>query len=166
MFRKTLFLVALTTVAGLGIAGCKPSAPPAPASETTKAEHDHPSEGPHHGILVELGTTGEYHAEVAHDDATKTVTIYLLGKDAKTPVAIEEPELTLNLVVAGEPLQAKFPASPQEGDPPGKSSRFALMDEKVLEAHDAEKTTGKLNVTIEGTQYTGTLENHGHGHDH
>jgi hypothetical protein len=118
-------------------------------------------------MLLELGTADEYHAEIAHDDTTKTVTIYILGKDAKTPVAIDATELTLNLVVDGEPLQAKFPAVPQEGETEGKSSRFALMDEKVLEAHDAPKTTGKLNVTIDGTQYTGTLDNKGHeGHDH
>jgi hypothetical protein len=162
LHRISLPLLAVFTA--LGFAGCQPAPPP--AANNAPAAHPHPDKGPHGGMLLELGTADEYHAEIAHDDTTKTVTIYILGKDAKTPVPIEEKEVTLNMVVAGESLQAKFPAAPQEGDPQGKSSRFALMDEKVLEAHDAEKTTGKLNVTIDGTPYSGTLDNHGHGHAH
>jgi hypothetical protein len=147
------------------VTGCNQAPAPAPVAKQPAA-HDHPDHGPHNGMLIDLGTTGEYHAELAHDDATKTVTVYLLGKDAKTPVATAEPEVILNLVVAGETIQAKLAASPQAGDPEGKASRFSLMDEKIVEVHDAENTTGRLNVTIDGTPYTGTLENHNHGHDH
>ena len=121
------------------------------------AEHAHPEEGPHHGHLIELGEE-EYHAELAHDDKTKTVTIYLLDKEAKKTVAIPDMEIVLNLMVDGTPLQAKLAASPQEGDPEGESSRFTITDETVLEAHDAPKTTGRLRVTIAGKEYNGVVE--------
>lgn len=163
----------------LPLAGCGPSAPPAGTADTPvgtsehhegdghdHAAHAHPSEGPHHGHLIELGGE-EYHAELTHDDETKTVTIYLLDKTAKSPIAIADPEIMLNLVVDGNPLQAKLIASPQEGDPEGQSSRFSINDEAVLEAHDAPKTTGRLNVTINGKAYSGKIEHEAHGeHQH
>ena len=66
-----------------------------------------------------------------------------------------------------KPLQAKLAAAPQEGDPAGQASRFSITDEKVLEALEAPKTTGRLNVTIVGKAYTGSVEHHEHGeHKH
>ena len=78
--RVTLPMLGLVVAFGFGLAGCG-SAPP-PKEKPAAGAHDHPEEGPHHGHLIELGG-GEYHAELTHDDATKTVAIYLLGKDAK-----------------------------------------------------------------------------------
>ena len=48
--------------------------------------HAHPSEGPHHGTLVELGNE-EFHAEVVHDD--KSVTVYVLDAGATKAVPID-----------------------------------------------------------------------------
>lgn len=125
----------------------------------------HAEEGPHHGHLIELGEE-EYHAELTHD-GKKTVTIYLLDKEAKAAVAIPDKEIALNLVVDGKPLQAKLAADPQEGDPEGKASRFTITDETVVEAHDAPKTTGRLKVAIGGKEYSGTVEHKAHGeHKH
>lgn len=39
----------------------------APPETDAHAEHAHPSEGPHHGDLVELGNE-EFHAEVVHGE--------------------------------------------------------------------------------------------------
>ena len=76
--------------------GCTPPAEKKPAADQHDDHaHDHPSEGPHGGHLIELGNE-EFHAELHHDDASKTVAIYILDKQAKNPVAIEETELTLN----------------------------------------------------------------------
>jgi hypothetical protein len=170
-------------VTALALAGCGTAPSAAPATGTAvehkegdghdhgeaghdHAAHAHPSEGPHHGHLMELGQE-EYHAELTHDDATKTVTVYLLDKEAKAPVAIADAEIMLNLVVDGKPLQAILAAAPQEGDPAGQASRFSIIDEKVLEALEAPKTTGRLNVTIVGKAYTGSVEHHEHGeHKH
>jgi hypothetical protein len=156
----------VAAVAACTLIGCESKNQPAPTVTSGEtAGHEHDAEGPHHGHLIELGA-GDYHAELAHDDATKTLTIYLLGKDAKTPVTIPDPELTLNLVVADEPIQVKLPAARQDSDPEGKSSRFSVMDEQAVEAHDADKTTGRLTVTIDGKDYPGKFENLGHGHAH
>jgi hypothetical protein len=104
---------------------------------------------------------------LTHDDATKTVAVYLLDKEAKAAVPIADSEIVLNLVVDGKPLQVKLAAAPQEGDPQGQASRFSVMDEMVLEALEAPKTTGRLNVSIGGKSYTGSIEHHEHGeHKH
>ena len=176
--RITHFAISAALTAIIGLLGCNGGSSPAPSSGSPPAGsghkegdgHDHAAghaeEGPHHGHLIELGEE-EYHAELAHDDATKTVTVYLLDKEAKAPVAISDPEIVLNFVVDGKPLQAKLTANPQDGDPEGQASRFTITDETVLEAHDAPKTTGRLNVTINGKQYSGTVEPHEHGeHKH
>lgn len=148
----------------LALTGC-PAKPVAPPVAGPPAEA-HAEEGPHKGHLIELGEE-EYHAELTHDDATKTVAIYLLGADAKTAVSIADAEITLNLVVAGEPMQAKLAAEKQPSDPEGQASKFSIVDEKVLEALEAPKTTGRLNVTIAGKSYSGVVDHAGHhGHDH
>lgn len=177
MNRRTSYLTTpLLLTAVIGLFGCSGESSPAPGSGTPVSDsgdkegegHDHAADhvevGPHHGHLIELGE-GEYHAELTHDDATKTVTVYLLDKGAKSPVAIPDPEIVLNLTVDGKPLQAKLTANPQAGDPEGQSSRFSITDETVLEVHDAPKTTGRLNVTIYGKTYMGTVKPHAHG-DH
>jgi len=170
--RFTNLMAPLTLSAILALMGCNSSSTPPASSGTPAADHKghdhategHAEEGPHHGHLIELGEE-EYHAELTHDDATKTVTVYLLDKEAKAPVAIADAEIVLNLVVDGQPLQAKIAAASQEGDPAGQASRFSITDEKVLEALEAPKTTGRLNVTIAGKAYSGTVEHHEHG-DH
>jgi hypothetical protein len=130
------------------------------ANNVSKAdphEHEH---GPHGGHVIELG--GEYHAELTHDDDTKTVSVYLLGGDVKKPVLSNEKELSVNLTVAGQPKQYKLVAAPQQGDPEGQSSRFELKDEALLEALEAPKAKGRLQVTIDGKQYNGAIESHEH----
>ncbi len=125
------------------------------------AEHAHAEEGPHHGHLIELGQE-EYHAELTHNDATITVTVYLLDAEAKVAVPIAEPEIVLNLVVDGKTRQVKLAAAPQKGDPEGQSSRFQATDAKLLDALEAPRTTGRLNVTIAGKTYAGQIEHDEH----
>ena len=163
------YLFVATCSIGL-LAGCGAPADKKPAADKHADEHahDHPSEGPHGGHLIELGDE-EYHAELTHDDASKTVALYILDSKAKTPVAIEEKELTLNLVVDGTPQQAKLAAAPQEGEAEGKSSRFTIVDEKLIETLEGPKTTGRVSIIIEGKPYSGEIvhdahEDHGHKH--
>ncbi|WP_425617629.1 hypothetical protein NA78x_001310 [Anatilimnocola sp. NA78] len=163
LLRFACFFLALSLTVTLGCAKPADNASPPKAAEA--GHEDHAEEGPHHGHLIELAQ-GEYHAELTHDDATKTITVYLLGPDAKAPVVIAEPEITLNLKTATEPVQAKLAAASQEGEAAGTSSRFTLVDEKVLELLEAPKTSTRLNVTIDGKVYSGTLEHQDHGHDH
>jgi len=134
-------------------------------SENKAAEHaDHPHEGPHGGLLVEIGKE-EYHVEVCHSDKTHAVTAYVLDSAAKKAVPIAEKQITINLIVDGKPAQFNLPAKPLDGEPAGQSSRFELVDETLTEQHDAETAKARLKLSIAGKEYVGTIEAHAHG-DH
>jgi len=168
MTRRISSFAACCSLAGcLAFLGCgQTAAPPAnPAAPAGADAHAHAEDGPHKGQLIELGAE-EYHAELVHDDATHTITIYVLDKAAKDAVPIEATELPLNLVVAGSPAQFSLPAAPLPGEPAGKSSCFKLTDQKLCEAMDDPATKGRFNITIGGKPYTGNVEHHDHAeHD-
>ena len=148
-------------------AGCEKQPPNPPAAQDGHGagghehEHAHSAEGPHHGQLIELGNE-EYHAELIHDDAAHKITVYVLDSAAKEGVAIEAEPITINLVADGKPAQFSLPAAPQESDPAGKSSRFEVIDETLAEAMDAPTAKGRLNISIGGKPFSGTIG----GHDH
>ena len=125
--------------------------------------HDHPSEGPHHGTLVELGKE-EFHAEVVHDG--DTVTVYMLDAHAEKSVPIDAMEVTINVVHQGKPEQFKLPATPDANDGAGKSSCFALTDAKLASHMDDHVATPKLSVTISGKAYRGEIHHDHAAHDH
>src|SRR5437867_4454418 len=102
--KLSLWILSATVLIGLsGLSGCsgqpggeyrpfdknKDTAPDAESGQAHSHEH-----GPHDGELIELGEE-EYHAEVVFDEDSHKVTLYLLGDDAKSAVAIEAKELTL-----------------------------------------------------------------------
>ena len=172
---------------GLCAAGCSPAAPPAPALRETVTtpppgtvapahddhghdhdDHGHASEGPHHGALVELGNE-EYHAEVVHDDATGSVTVYLLDSSAKKSATTLATEAVINLKHGDTPEQFKLAAQPEEGNPAGQTSRFTLTDKELVEHLHEAAAGAKLNITIGDTPYSGAIpaEDHAaHGHEH
>lgn len=161
------FACSLAISALLAISGCgketPPAAPPANgADDHAHGDHDHSDEGPHHGQLIELGDE-EYHAELTHDDQSHTVTIYLLDNNARKAVTTEEPEVTLNLVIDGEPAQFKLPAA---ADAETKGSQFSLVDQRLGKALDAGGVMVRLNVTIDDKPYAGSVEHVPHGDDH
>ena len=123
----------------------------------------HPTEGPHHGELIELGNE-DYHGEMVHEE--ETVFVYILDGAASAAVPIEAGELLLNVVYEGKPAQFKLKAEPDAGDPEGRSSRFQVTDAELVEQLDAEGTTAKLVVTIDGTSYRGEVTHDHDGHDH
>jgi len=156
-------------VAGLTVfwlAGCSDSgtgAPPVisdgPPGGGSHAEHAHPSEGPHHGDLVELGDE-EFHAEVVRGEGG-SVSIYILDSVAKIAVPIDVPELTINITHDGNAEQFKLPADRDASDPEGKSSRFSLKDEELASDLDSHAAAAKLVVMINGKSYSGKI-----AHDH
>ena len=126
--------------------------------------HSHASEGPHHGGLIELGGE-EYHAELVDDEDAGTVTIYILDGAAKNAVPIDAAEITINIKHDGEGEQFKLAASPDAGDPEGRSSRFVSDDEHLMaDLHD-EDADATLVLTIEGKSFRGAIH-HDHDHDH
>jgi hypothetical protein len=165
--------------AALTLTGCEPAGPGSGQTVTPPdtvahqehghehGAHDHPSEGPHHGNLVELGNE-EYHAEVVHGDAG-AVSIYILDGSARNAVPIEAAEVVINLTHDGKPEQFKLAASPEAGEAAGKSSKFSITDQELAKRLDEEGAAAKLVVSISGKQYTGKIEHHhdhAHGHDH
>ncbi len=153
---KPLFLIAAMAL----FVGCNGPASDTKADAESAHAHDHPSEGPHGGQLIELGDE-EYHAELIHDDDAETVTIYLLDGAAKKEVAIAEKELTLNMTHDGHADQFKLAAEP---DASGKASKFVSSDAHLVEGLD-DGAEGQLVVSIGGTNYSGHVA-HDHDHDH
>ena len=144
------------------VVGCGQSEPGpiGSASPTTVDADDHPSEGPHHGELIELGNEA-YHAELVHDDAAGSVTIYLLDSEAKKSVPIDTAELLVNLSHEGQAEQFKLAANPDVGDPPGMSSRFTSTDTELAE--ELDHSEAELVVMIGEKQFRGAIA---HDHDH
>lgn len=162
VFSLVLLSVAF---AGFALTGCNGNnAAKAPSTAAEKGghnEHEHPSEGPHHGDLIELGKE-EYHAELVHDDATHTVTVYVLDSAAKAAVPIDAKGLVINLVAAGKPQQFMLPAKPDAKDPAGQCSCFSLTNEALCEALDDKATTGRINIEVKGKAFVGKIEPHEH----
>ena len=174
--RLTPLLSAAFAAALLGCeSGTAPSGPmtnPPPPTAATGDGHDHghdhahPSEGPHHGVLVELGKE-EYHAEVVHDDKEGIVTVYLLDSSAKKAVTTDAAEVVINVKHGDKPEQFKLPAQPDTGDAAGASSRFVLKDKELIEHLDEKDAAASLQVTIGGNPFSGKIPaGHAHGHDH
>lgn len=148
----------------VSISGCSQgtSDESSPQAAASGDSHEHPKEGPHHGALIELGEE-EYHAELVHDEHAGTVTMYLLDAAGKVAVPTDAAELTINLSHDGQSEQFGLPASPDAGDPPGQSSRFASGDPDLAEELDHEHADAQLVVTIGGKQFRGVVA---HDHDH
>jgi len=156
--------------AGCGGPASGPTSPAAAAANAAPAEadaHAHPTHGPHAGELIELGNE-EYHAELLHDD--KSVTIYILDSAAKTAVPIDATEVRINLQHDGQPEQFTLAATPDAGDPAGKSSKFSSQDAELAADIEHAEAKARLVVTINGQQYNGEIvhdhggEGHGHAH--
>ena len=157
-FMKRIQLVALAL--GLAAVGARLEAAPAAGHA-----HAHPTEGPHKGALIELGKE-DYHAELVHDDATDTVTIYILDSSATKPVPIAAKQLTLNMRVDGRPQQFLLAAQPHDGDAAGSASAFAASGKRMCQALDSKAASGRLNVEIGGKVYVGNVGGHAHSHRH
>jgi hypothetical protein len=134
-----------------------------PPETSAHAEHDHPSEGPHHGDLVELGNE-EYHGEVVHGEGG-SVSVYILDSSAKLAVPIDAAELTINITHEGNAEQFKLPADRDATDPEGKSSRFTLKDEELSSDLDSHDAAARLVVTIDGKSFSGKIV-HSHEGEH
>lgn len=168
----TTFVIGFATLA-IGMTGCKPgpSADSGSGAGSATADahgeagaHAHPTEGPHHGGLIELGNE-EYHAELVHDDEAGSVTIYVLDSAATQQVPIDATEITINATHDGKPEQFSLAASPDANDPEGKSSRFVSTDKELAMHLDEEGAEPRLVLTIDGKSYRGTIQHDHEGHD-
>lgn len=165
MVGTTLALVVALTVGCRQDAGPPPGAAP-PAQDNhghDHAHHEHPTTGPHGGELIELGSD-DYHAELVHDEQGGTVTIYILDAHAEQSVPIDATVVTINLIRDGQAAQFTLAATPEAGNPSGKSSRFVSNDAALGDGLEQESAEPQLVVMINDKQYRGRID-HAH-HDH
>ena len=111
--------------------------------------HDNP---PHGGTVLDWGG-GKYHLEVVFDKANQQACVYVLGSNVKDSLAIEAEEV--NLALQQPDLELTLKASPQEGDPEGKSSRFVGKHESFA---TEQKFSGTIFGSVDGTPYSGNFE--------
>ena len=160
-------------LAGLLAAGCGKTTdtPATPKADDTKVmpatkkdggedDHDEHGEGPHGGVIIELG---KYHGEFVVDHAKKQATVYILdGKSAKTAAPIAVTKLTLSIKTPQ--FQADLVAAPQDGDPAGKSSRFVATHDNFGKEQEFE---GTVSGVIDGKPRAGDFKEEEHkDHDH
>ena len=168
-FASPLVAVFLGCMVGCSDADTSPtttiSGPPPAMDPHEGHDHAHPTEGPHHGDLVELGSE-QFHAEVVHGEGG-SVSVYILDSAATTAVPIDALELTINITHDGKAEQFKLPADRDIADPEGKSSRFSIKDEELASDLDSHDATARLVVMINGTSFSGKIaHNHDDEHSH
>jgi hypothetical protein len=140
-----------------------------------EAAQAHPTQGPNGGHLIELGNE-EYHAELLHDENTNTVTVHLLDAAGTQPVVISQPEITIQLFQDGQFVKYSLKPVQDSESPEAAASCFEVVDSRLCDAlcHE-EEITGRLQLTIGGKPYSGTIEHRAHdndqanehaGHDH
>jgi len=171
-FVSNFLGLALLLTGYLTLTGCEPGAKTAdngdaPAGDGhghDHAHHDH-EVGPNGGDVIVLG---DYHAELVHKKKSNLVSVYLLDGTMKKPLPVDATEeVLLNLTVQGNPAQFTLAAAPLDGDPEGKTSRFELDDAVLADLLSGEDdVTGRLNVTIDGTDQVGEIDHHAHDHAH
>ncbi len=118
-------------------------------------DHDH-GPGPHKGTVLELG---KYHGEFTVDHPTKTATVYVLDGGVKNAAPIAAGKLGLS--IKSPAFQVDMKAMPQEGDPPGKASRFVAVHDNFGKEQEFE---GTVNVVIDGKPYAGDFKEEDHDH--
>lgn len=144
---KTIrLLLALLTAALLATACSKA---PDPAKQTS-APHVH--NAPHGGILIELGDHA-YQLELVRDNATGTLTAYVLDGHAENFVRITSPTFQLIAMPGGKftPLTLHAVANPSTGETVGDTAQFVVQVDWLKTAPDF---SGIFTIEIRGTKFT------------
>jgi hypothetical protein len=154
------------------VGGCNQGPAGAPSADSKAAnahDHAHAEEGPHGGHIIELGAPA-HHAELTHDEAGHSVGVYILDGGAKAAAPIAAESITINVAQDGEPTAYVLPAIVQPGDDEGTSSYFEIVSEPLCKIvcgeSEAETTTARISITIDGKPYIGIIETEPHEHDH
>lgn len=106
--------------------------------------------GPHLGALVAWGE--QHRVEFVADRVTGEVTVYVLGRDARTPAPVATDEIVLSL---DEPaIQVALKPSPQARDPMGTSSRFVGS---LPDSTRGWRLRGVLSGVVDGNRVSGEL---------
>jgi hypothetical protein len=146
---RTRDVVIATCLLLLGACGKDTPAPP------REEAHSHPP-APHGGEVLGL-SDDEYHLEMIHDHDGGNVTVYVLGKDLKTPVAVAAPVVNLNTKTG--PVQVTLTALAPRPD--GTSDGWKGSHEGLK----ADPWDGRIRVVIAGKTYQSPLEAEAHTHE-
>ena len=117
--------------------------------------HAH-GEGPHGGTVADWGG-GKFHVEFTVNHDKQEATVYILGDDEKTATPIDAKEITLS--IKDPKFTASLKASPQDGDPEGKASRFVGKHKNLGIVKEYE---GSMSGTVSGTPYSGNFKEVAH----
>lgn len=129
-------------------------------TNTAPADHHHHDHGPHGGHILELG---DHHGELAMA-ADRTLTLYILGADAKTAAPVENATATLHLHAEGGEKEIAFVSAPQEGEADGKTSRFSIAASELPESvKDIEAVHGEVTLKTAAGSATSAIS-HDHAH--
>jgi hypothetical protein len=113
------------------------------ASSAARAE-DKEHKAPHGGILLEVGEEVA-HVEVVHDAKAGKITLYILGGDAKTELAVKEtPKVNLKSEKGGKQLETKA-----VGGKEGAASQFEATDEALK----VESPKGRIVLVVADKKY-------------
>ncbi len=112
----------------------------------------------------------EYHARITIDARERRLTVTLLDAAAREPVAIESPEIVINLKHSGKPKQYRLAAVPSSGTTSGGSAEFSVVSGSLVHSLEHADHGGRLSLRIAGRAYAAplslTTSNDGHDHDH
>ena len=84
-----------------------------PAATAAAESGHHHGDAPHGGTLADWGG-GAYHVEFTVDHDAKSSTVYILGEDAKTPLAVKAEKLLLTIIDPA--FQVELAADPRSGE--------------------------------------------------
>lgn len=178
--KKLSFLILMCALTAT--VGCQQSSSPPQADQNGTADaatddhgHEHPHDdstdhsveghghgvGPHDGTIADWGG-GTYHVEFTVDHDKQQATVYVLGSDEKSASPIDAESIELSIM--DPEMQVTLNASPQEGDPAGKASRFVGTHEKL---GVVQEYAGTMTGVVDGTPYSGDFKEEAHGdHEH
>jgi hypothetical protein len=113
-----------------------------PDGSHAETEHEHAEVGPHGGHLVEVGDHVA-HIELTHEAATNTLTLHVLGADAKSPLSLAKaPEIKL-MTEDGPRVLATS----------GEGHTFTVSDAALKDA----EPEGRVTLEIDGKVYNPDL---------
>lgn len=178
MMHSMKMMTFVMVVALVVAVGCQQQSAPPDHSPTANTADDHGHEhagetghqeghghgaGPHDGTLADWGG-GKYHVEFTVDHDKKEATVYVLGRDEKTPAPVKTADGTLLLTINEPSFQVTLKAAPLDGETDGKSSRYVGIHENL---GIVREFAGSISAEVDGTPYAGDFKEEPHGaHDH
>lgn len=165
--KRIVFSMLFIATACLSVVGCgggddsgsntDPKGTPVAKPDDAAAAHT----SPYGGHLIELGNSHNIHADLKDDHDMGGTVVRFMDGDMK-PMKIAQDSVTLVLNKGDE--QKEFVLIGKDGNP---TDTFISADEALHNMMHGEGVTGKLRVTIKGTQYNGKVDLSDHsGHDH